>query len=243
MAITKKLTQDFLTILSQIKNRKMREPSQARFIFQECLSVAGLLKSDDKTRYEHIYDILDAREFIHTEIVKAGLKEDVSVVGGVTELICETALSGVLPDNRFGKLPQSWKWIGDFAIVGIPFNLFISVKSYKAKERLLVSGTGQNAAPVVGFGLFDDVKEWSPDRVKQYKQRGFLAIYMPKNLYDEISNRNEEKNCKYKKSKGYPATSIVNIYDRPLLRKIEDFADDVSNVCNDEDVLLDLSKF
>lgn len=100
--------------------------------------------------------------------------------------------------------------------------MFISVKSYKAKERLIVSGMGQNAAPVIGYGLFDDETEWSPDRVKQYKQRGFVAIYMPVTLYDQLAAKNPttlglppRQLRKYTASNGYPATNINNIYDKP----------------------------
>ena len=132
--------------------------------------------------------------------------------------------------------------------MGSPFNLFVSVKSYKAKERLIVSGTGQNAAPVVGYGLFDDPSEWSPDRVKQYKQRGFVAIYMPKSLYDTLAAMTAltpglppRLTRKYSTSNGYPATSIKNIYDRPLLRKLEDFDDDIARVCIQGNYTLDLS--
>ena len=141
-------------------------------------------------------------------------------------------------------------WIGDFAIMGSPFNLFISVKSYKAKERLIVSGTGQNAAPVVGYGLFDDPSEWSPDRVKQYKQRGFIAIYMPNTLYNALDAMTPQTPGlssrlirKYSPANGYPATNIKNIYDRPLLRKLEDFDDDIAHICIPGSYTLDLSRY
>jgi hypothetical protein len=48
---------------------------------------------------------------------------------------------------------------------------------------------------------------------------------------------------KYAKVNGYPATEILNIYDRPLIRKIEDFATDISRVCIQGNFTLDLSKY
>ena len=93
---------------------------------------------------------------------------------------------------------------------------------------------GQNAVPVIGYGLFDDASEWSPDRVKQYKQRGFVAIYMPCTLYNQLAAMNPttvglstRQIRKYTAMNGYPATNITNIYNKPLLRKIEDFATDI----------------
>lgn len=176
------------------------------------------------------------------------MKQDVSVTGAVTELICKIGLEATVP-GRYDVLPKTWSWVGDFAIMGSPFNLFVSVKSYKAKERLIVSGTGQNAAPVIGYGLFDDAKEWSPNRVKQYKQRGFIAIYLPKSLYDTLDGM-VSTNTAYTQnqrnrfaSNGYPSTKILNIYDKPLLRKIEDFTSDLSRVCIPGTFTLDLSDF
>ena len=59
------------------------------------------------------------------------------------------------------KLARDWKWMGDFYVRGEPFNTIVTVKSFKAKERLLSSGTGNLLSPTIGFGLFDDPAEWS----------------------------------------------------------------------------------
>lgn len=239
----------FINNLRDVQNKIRKDITQSQLIFNEAIRRSGLSGASAQTQYDHIYDILAARDAVHADIVAAGLKEDVKVTGAVTELICKIALDASAP-TRYDTLPKTWDWIGDFAIMGSPFNLFVSVKSYKAKERLIVSGTGQNAAPVVGFGLFDDPSEWSPDRVKQYKQRGFIAIYMPNILYDTLAAMTPQTPRlssrlirKYSPTNGYPATNIKNIHDRPLLRKLEDFDDDIAHVCIPGSYNLDLSLY
>jgi hypothetical protein len=238
----------FITDLRDIQNKIKKDISQSQLIFDEVISRSGQSGRPFTYQYDHIYDILDARDRVYTDIKNAGLNVTVKVTGQVTELICEIGLKAVAA-NRYGRLPKTWDWVGDFAILGTPFNLFVSVKSYKAKERLIVSGTGQNAAPVIGYGLFNDPDEWSPDRVKQYKQRGFIAIYMPKDLYNRLNamnpaNAHTPKDIKkWTSENGYPATDIKNIYDRPLLRKLEDFTKDLNSIIIPGDYLLDLSRY
>jgi hypothetical protein len=238
----------FIGDLTAIKAKTKTDITQSQLIFNETLSRSKVNGKTADYQYDHIYDILDARDKVYSDIKTAGIKIDVSVTGKVTESICEIGLKAAA-NNRYSRLPKTWDWVGDFAVLGSPFNLFVSVKSYKAKERLIVSGTGQNAAPVIGYGLFDDPKEWSPDRVKQYKQRGFIAIYMPKDLYkkiDDMSPANAKtpyQRRKWTSAHGYPATNIKNIYEHPLLRKLEDFTVDLGRVCLPNDYTLDLSKY
>ena len=202
----------------------------------EILTRANLLNATAQVQYNNLSIILQERDNVSNDIAAAGLSEDVSVIGGVTEMICQIGLEAAAP-NRYAHLPNDWKWIGDYAITGLPFNLYISVKSYYARERLIASGTGQGAAPIIGYGLFKDESEWSPKRVHQYRHRGFVAIYMPTALYTALSQ---------KVGRGHPATSILNIYNRPLLRDINDFANDIGNVvqqAGSNQLIIDLQRF
>lgn len=211
-------------------------PTQQEIIMTEILTRANLLNADAQVRYDNLRTILQERDNVSNDIAAAGLREDVSVIGGVTEMICEIGLQAAAP-NRYAHLPNDWKWLGDYAITGLPFNLYVSVKSYYARERLIASGTGQGAAPIIGYGLFKDEGEWSPKRVHQYRHRGFVAVYMPTALYTALSQ---------KVGRGYPATDILNIYNRPLLRDINDFANDLSNVVQQagpDRLIIDLQKF
>ena len=207
-------------------------PTQKAIIMKEVFDRSGVSAMTAQDQYAHLDDILNARDAVSADIKSAGLKEDDSVIGGVSELICKIGLEAAAP-GRYDKLPRGWDWIGDFAITGLPFNLYISVKSYYAKERLIVSGTGQGAAPVIGFGLFKDEKEWSPVRVEQYRHRGFVAIYMPSDLYNALAA---------KTGKNQPATDITNIYNRPLLRDIKNFANDLKKVVIPRNLIIDLKK-
>lgn len=207
-------------------------PSQKEMILQEIINRSGMSGQPASVQYNNLNAILNARDQVSADIKNAGLREDDSVIGGVSELICEIGLEAAAK-GRYEHLPKTWNWVGDYAITGLPFNLYISVKSYYARERLIASGTGQGAAPIIGYGLFKDPNEWSPIRVHQYRHRGFVAIYMPSNLYQTL---------KQKTGKGYPATDILNIYNRPLLRDMANFAKDISKVVSNNNLLIDLKK-
>lgn len=224
----------FISDLHDIQVKRNTSILQSDFIFEEILKRSGYKTASRIVQYNHLYEILQARDMVSKDIKDAGLSEDVSIIGAITEKICEIGIESVCDRDRFGRLPKNWKWLGDFAITGLPFNLYISVKSYYARERLIVSGTGQIAAPVIGYGLFKDISEWGPSRIQQYKHRGFIAIYMPKELYKELS---------IKRGSGHPVTEINNNYGKPFLRDLSNFAKDLKSVISKDNVILDLEKF
>jgi hypothetical protein len=110
---------------------------------------------------------------------------DVKTTGTISERLCELALKSAVGDI-YNTLGRDWKWSGDFSILGNPFNLIISVKSFKAKERLMASGSGNVLSPTVGWGLFDDENEWTKPRIKGYLFRAFIAIFMPSGLLQQL---------------------------------------------------------
>lgn len=136
--------------------------------------------------------------------------------GTISERLCEFGLNAAVP-NFYKNIGNDWNWMADFSVYGHPFNLLISVKSFKAKERLLVSGSGNNLSPTIGWGLFDDPAEWSLDRVKRYLFRSFIAIYMPTSLFNQL-NAN--------------VISINNINGKPFIREINTFVIDLQNAIN-----------
>ena len=99
-------------------------------------------------------------------------------------------------------------------MLGTPFNAVISVKSYKVKERLLVSGSGSLLVPTIGWGFMNDPNEFKYERLKNYLYRGFIAIYMPKETLDK-----SEKNSK----------NLLNTHKKKFLRPIEDLIKDIKN--------------
>jgi hypothetical protein len=138
---------------------------------------------------------------------------DPKTTGTISERLCELALKASVP-KIYNRITTEWNWMADFSLLGNPFNLLVSVKSFKAKERLLVSGSGNILSPTVGWGLFDDPNEWTEARTRIYLFRSFIAIYVPDNLYKAISTA---------------AKKINNINGNPFLRKIDDFVQDLTN--------------
>ncbi|MHA1613597.1 MAG: hypothetical protein ACTSYJ_02060 [Candidatus Thorarchaeota archaeon] len=110
-------------------------------------------------------------------------------------------------------------FLGDFLIPAAPSNLLISVKTEKARERLLASGFG---LPVVGFGFFSEPNEfWSKERMLSYRMTGFTAIYMPENTYRGIIEHLEENGIK---------DQNCNQFQRELYRPLTKFGDDIVRV-------------
>lgn len=181
-------------------------------------SVYKKLKIDEKLpleKYKRIGDIISELNGRRGKV-----KFQHATTGAITERLCRLALDGVKEENKdfhYGRFEPSWKWLGDIRIKGVPYDLTISVKSFKAKERFLASGTGSLLTPIVGWGLFDDPSEWKRERVMSYLYRGFVAIYLPKGLRSEI----EEESLK-----------LTNINNRKLLRSLEQFPEDIKTWLN-----------
>ena len=194
--------------------------TRADKILQNTYIHLGLLDESDATKYNQIDRIVSALADLNSRN-----PINVKTTGTISERLCELAIRTVY-DGYYSSLPQDWKWLGDFSIIGNPFNIIISVKSFKAKERLLVSGTGCTLTPSVGWGLFDDPREWSEDRIKSYLLRAFIAIYLPKALFD-----------------GLPVVSkkIMNINSKPFLRSLGTFMTDLEGAKNNN--YIDIRKF
>lgn len=151
----------------------------------------------------------------HLAMVNAVERIHVGTTGTISERLCMLALESIRETNpsfEYRRFRQDWKWIGDLLVPGDPYDLAISVKSYKAKERLLASGTGSLLTPTVGWGLFDDTKEWSSNRTASYLYRGFVAIYLPINTLVGVSPESKK---------------ITNINGKALLRALDDFPTDL----------------
>lgn len=134
--------------------------------------------------YAHINEIV-----AHLQRQNARRRINITVTGWISERLCSFGLEAVIAGRNggtFDRMPRHWKWLGDFYFHGEPFNTIISVKSFKAKERLLASGTGNLLSPAVGWGLFDDPSEFSYERIVSYAFRGFMAIYVPDALCEVL---------------------------------------------------------
>jgi hypothetical protein len=128
----------------------------------------------------------------------------VSTTGTITERVCEWGLKATIPDG-YSRLKRNEKWMGDFSLLGYPFNALLTVKSFKAKERLLASGLGIGLAPTIAFGWFDDPSEFREARCRSYRDKGFAVIYMPASTLQAVDAK---------------ARSFLNSNQKPLLRDV-----------------------
>lgn len=167
----------------------------------------------DEQKYRHIDQIVSELQIINSQATIHA-----KTTGTISERLCELALNSTA-SGMYHRITSEWNWMADFSLLGNPFNLLISVKSFKAKERLLVSGSGNVLSPTVGWGLFNDRSEWTEARTRLYLFRSFIAIYMPAALYNSIPDASKK---------------INNINGKPFLRKINDFMTDLNNaIAND----------
>lgn len=111
------------------------------------------------------------------------------------------------------------KLYGDILIPAAPTNLLISVKSEKARERLLVSG---NRFESIGFGFFDQPSEfWTENRIRLYKRMGFTVIYMPNGTLQQITEYLIERNM---------LDIAININGTALYRDIVNFGSEMRSI-------------
>ena len=161
----------------------------------------------------------------------------VSILGHQTTLLIRAILEQLIkkyPDEIFETTHDSIKSYGDFIIMCLPNNLWVSVKSKHAKERLMASGYSND---LVGIGFFENPKDFHTSyRLRNYKKVGFLAIYLPTvpasekqsgngtNTYSEVM-----KALKEHKIHNY------NINGKPFYRPFERFATDMEELLQESD--------
>lgn len=203
----------------------MPKPTKADTLLNTAYAELGLSGATAADKYAAIVSIISSLSAVHsaTPITQG-------TTGAISERLCALALEQIRSDHpafahrRFGR---NWKWIGDILISADPYDLAVSVKSYKAKERLLASGTGSLLTPTIGWGLFNDVREWSEARTASYLYRGFIAIYMPSEILARV---------------GDSAKAITNINGNPLLRDLLEFPGDIAAAIKNRNGRVDCRK-
>lgn len=194
--------------------------TKADQILQGVYAQLNLTAATDEQKYRSINRIVNALQVINNQATITS-----KTTGTISERLCELALRARVPDI-YKSINAEWNWMADFSLLGHPFNLLVSVKSFKAKERLLVSGSGNILSPTVGWGLFDDPNEWTEQRTRIYLFRSFIGIYLPARLYRRIP---------------VVARRINNINGNPFLRRIEDFTNDLTSAINNN--VIDITAF
>jgi hypothetical protein len=190
--------------------------TRADAILESVYTSLRIDRATDREKYQQIDRIV-------AELAAINRRSTISpkTTGTISERLCELALRSVI-SGHYKRISDEWNWMADFSITGHPFNLLVSVKSFKAKERLLVSGSGNNLSPCVGWGLFDDPAEWAENRVRKYMFRSFLAIYLPSALIRSLPNESK---------------AVRNMNGKLFLRDIQNFSDDVVNAMGDDNFI------
>jgi hypothetical protein len=193
----------------------MAPPTQATTLINQALAALEITGQPPAVLYANVQAIL---EYLQTE-VHALAPIAVGTTGTILEQLCRYGLeAGVAGTTAtVHRMPQQWKWVGDFSIPGDPFNLLVSVKIFKARERLLASGSGSALSPTIGWGAFNDPLELTSNRITSYAYRGFVAVYMPEATRTELTAA---------------ALAFTNINGRPFVRNHADLVQNIHDTIN-----------
>lgn len=161
----------------------------------------------------------------------------VSTLGTISETLLATALEALVDDTNFFKVTHSQvQSYGDFVLMCLPNNLWLSVKSNFARERLLASGYSND---ILAVGFFQDPSEFTGTvRVRNLQRAGFLAMYCPdvpvtEQQLLEVSSTYKEVCTSYEADGG----SIPNnINGRPFIRPLSELRADIGKLLDIKDV-------
>lgn len=161
----------------------------------------------------------------------------VSVLGTISETLLGIVMSGMIDNQNFFKIGNAEvQSYGDFVVTCLPNNLWISVKSNFARERLLASGYSND---ILGAGFFQDASEFTqPVRIRNFQRAGFLAMYCP----DVAVTQHQQINAtstyheieEFHRTRG--SQMPLNINGKPFIRKLSDLAADIQALLDVADI-------
>lgn len=161
----------------------------------------------------------------------------VSTLGAISENLLMNTFDALVDNTTFFKVGQSEvQTYGDFVLMCLPNNLWLSVKSNFARERLLASGYSND---ILGVGFFQDPSEFTGSvRIRNFQRAGFLAMYCPDVAVSELQV-NENTNT-YDQVMNYYVvngqTPPTNINGMPFIRKLSMLCDDLALLLVERDV-------
>ena len=166
------------------------------------------------------------------------INSGVSTVGEISEKLVEAAFGNLVDNENFfsSKGNDKVKSYGDFVLLCLPNNLWMSVKSGFSRERLLASGYSND---ILGIGFFEDFEEFTSDaKNRNLKKVGFLAIYCPdfpvneEQILEGSSTFAKIKDFYTREGKDMPQ----NINGNPFLRKLSSLNTDVKKLLNEKNI-------
>lgn len=161
----------------------------------------------------------------------------ISTLGTISETLLTIAFDSMVDGTNFFKVgsPDIQSY-GDFVLMCLPNNLWLSVKSNFARERLLASGYSND---ILGVGFFQDFTEFTSQvRIRNFQRAGFLAMYCPDvainqdqidaktSTFDQISD--------YHKKVGTPMPKNIN--GMPFIRRLSALQSDLQKLLNKSDI-------
>lgn len=169
---------------------------------------------------------------------KSESQSGVSVLGGISEKLLETALSSFADNTNFFKNNKSEvQSYGDFVLMCLPNNLWLSVKSNFARERLLASGF---TTDIIGVGFFTDSTEFtSGAKLRNFQKVGFLAMYVPDIPItdDQVANNESTFSAIESFYNNNPDRSLpLNINGKLFIRKLSSLHGDLEGLLQEKDV-------
>lgn len=161
----------------------------------------------------------------------------VSILGSTSEKLLELSMKSLIDGVNFFKVNNDRvNSYGDFILMCLPNNLWLSVKSNYARERLLASGY---TTDIVGVGYFTDASEFTtPGKIRNFQRVGFLAMYIPDAPIseDQIANNTntyDEVIADYSaKKKDMPK----NINGSAFIRPLSSIGDDMKKLLQESDI-------
>lgn len=155
----------------------------------------------------------------------------VSNLGSVSESLLEMAMEKLIDGKNFFKTSnQKIQSYGDFVLMCLPNNLWLSVKSNFARERLLASGY---TTDILGVGFFTSKDEFtSQSKIRNFQRVGFLAMYLPdipvsEEQVQSQSNTYQEVQDYYRENK---INLPLNINGTAFLRPLSGLHGDLSKI-------------
>jgi hypothetical protein len=185
---------------------------------------------------KQVIDDLNTKSWSRDKDVSEG-QSGVATLGTISESLLNRVFDSMVDDTNFFKVNASQvQSYGDFVLMCLPNNLWISVKSNFARERLLASGYSND---ILGVGFFESFDEFTGQiRVRNFQRAGFLAMYCPDVAVSEAQVAGGTST--YQQIFDFHAANGTdmpkNINGRPFIRRLSDLQGDLQPLLDEKDV-------
>ena len=171
----------FVTFLNNCRLKADIAIKHAEMLNQESCNIRNFIK------LKRIIGQYNALNWVR-EMNTSERQASVSNLGTISENLLKTAFGNLTDDKNFFKVTSGRvNSYGDFVLMCLPNNLWLSVKSNFARERLLASGYSND---ILAVGFFEDFTEFKSGEIRNMQRAGFLCIYIPDVAVTQIQEDN-----------------------------------------------------